>query len=113
MTQYDPKLVDNIFSAALDLEGVERAEYVDRRCAGDEGLKARITNLIAAAEADENLLDSQLKGVRERMLETVLADGEEDSRDAEDLSGQRVGSWRLDKPIGTRWSGYCLPRASR
>lgn len=99
MTRIDPSLVDEIFSAALELSATERARYVDERCAGHQALKTRVLNLLAAAENEAGLLDSRLSGIRERMVKSVLVDSEEDRRDAEDLSGQRVGSWRLNKRL--------------
>ena len=99
MTRIDPRLVDEIFSAALELDGTERAHYIDERCADNEALKTRVLKLLAAADNDESLLDSQLSGVRERMMENVLAGKKGKRKDAEDLSGQRVDAWRLNKRL--------------
>lgn len=99
MTGIDPRLVDEIFSAALELDGTERAHFVGERCAASEALKSRVLQLLAAADDEENALDSRLTGVRERMMENVLAGKKEGRPDAEDLSGQRVDSWRLTKRL--------------
>ena len=47
-----------IFLAALDLSSGDRASFVERECAGDRELAARVTALIGAHdEADERLAE--------------------------------------------------------
>lgn len=99
MTANDQQIVDEIFSAALELDAEERARFVDGRCAGNKTLKNRILKLLAAAEEKEGLLDNQLGIVRERMMASVFQADDEDRKDAEDLSGQRIDAWRLDQRL--------------
>lgn len=96
MTRIDPILLDKIFSAALNLSGRRRAEYIESQCAGNSALKLRVEHLLAAAENEASPLDSRLRDVRERMTRKVLAKDEDELWDAEDLTGQRIDSWRLE-----------------
>src|SRR5690606_28908951 len=52
--------------------------------------------LLAAAERSDEELASRIGTARERLFRAVLDDAE---HAAEDLSGQRFGSWRLDERI--------------
>ncbi|MEM7502191.1 MAG: serine/threonine-protein kinase [Pseudomonadota bacterium] len=97
MTNIDPRIVDNIFSGALELTGAERTRYVENQCNDNDALKARVLTLLGAADREENQLDSQLVGIRERVLKDVLAS--DDSFDAEDLAGHRFDAWRLEERL--------------
>ena len=99
MTRIDPSFVDEIFSAALELSGNERARYIDDCCADQSALKARVLQLLVAAEKDDNLLEQRFGGIRERITKQVFVSDEEEYGDAEDLSGQRAGAWRLDQRL--------------
>ncbi|HSB52775.1 MAG TPA: serine/threonine-protein kinase [Gemmatimonadales bacterium] len=49
--------VDAIFDEALDLDAIERVAYVERACAGDDGLKAAVLRLLEAHRQSERFLD--------------------------------------------------------
>ena len=48
-----------LFSLALTEPAAERAAWLDRECAGDSALRARLDALLAAHEQPENLLATQ------------------------------------------------------
>jgi eukaryotic-like serine/threonine-protein kinase len=47
---------DEIFGEALDLPAAERAAFLDRTCAGDPVLRARVAALLTAYEAADDFL---------------------------------------------------------
>jgi serine/threonine protein kinase len=61
--------IKEIFGAALECGGAERAAYLERACAGDSGLRARVESLLANAEIDDAFLRQatmELDGAPER-----------------------------------------------
>ena len=99
MTELDPKRVDRLFERALELVGDERAAYIDRECGDNDVLKREVVDLIAAAEASDDAIDDRFSRIRDRLLERVIGGSQEDDDASEDLSGQRVGLWRLERRI--------------
>lgn len=99
MTDMDPKLVDEIFSAALDLDETKRLPYVNKRCGDDIALKQRVLELIDAASPDEDRFDSQFSGIRDRLLGDVFLDDGDAMPDEEDLSGRSIGYWRIEQRL--------------
>lgn len=85
-----------LFVGALGLEGSERARYLEQQCGDNDTLKRKLAALLAAAERSDEELASRIGTARERLFRAVLSDAEQV---AEDLSGQRFGSWRLDERI--------------
>ena len=78
--------LEAVFFTALELEEEERAEYLDRACAGDADLRAEVEAVLAshrAVGADEPLQTGA---------------GSEPS--SEGLVGARVGAWRLEGRVG-------------
>lgn len=89
------KLVDDIFTNALDLPGPEREAYLQERCDDSEVLK-EVRSLLDAAGAAPDRLDNHYSGVRDRLWASLVA-GEETPE--EDLAGQRAGIWRIHRRI--------------
>ena len=98
MTRVDPRTVDRIFANALDREGDERAAYIADACRDDAELRERIIALVSAAVGDQHL-DERFGQIRNRLLGQVLRDETASKRDSENLSGQRIGAWRLEKRL--------------
>ncbi|MGA8205369.1 MAG: serine/threonine-protein kinase [Woeseiaceae bacterium] len=99
MTQPDPKLVDEIFSHALEMNLDARFRYVDERCRGDEDLRRVVRALIEAADSPADILGGRLGGIRDRLLQSVLGSEPDPEDSGEDLSGKRIGAWRLQKRL--------------
>jgi len=86
------KLIDEIFSAALDASPEEREQIVSERCGEDADLLQEVTTLLSASnESDERLHDT-IDHARENLFRSMLGDSAETG---EDLSGQTVGNWLL------------------
>ena len=88
------KKIDAIYSQALDLAGPERAAFINESCGDDHALKTEVTSLLDASEASDELAPDSIEKLRDRMLQSVFADD-----NAEDLSGQRVNAWHIDKRL--------------
>ena len=57
---YDParwELVQEVFLGAEGLGGARLGEYLDRKCAGDEKLRAQVEDLLRGADGAADLID--------------------------------------------------------
>ena len=88
-------VLDEIFRRALSLTGSDRERYVRDCCRSHPELCSKLNGLLAASETSDDLLAQRFGNLRERLWQSVL--NEEDC--GEDLSGQRVGAWRLEKRV--------------
>ncbi|MDP9190792.1 MAG: serine/threonine protein kinase [Acidobacteriota bacterium] len=60
-TTLDPerwRLVDEIFAAALELEGSARQRFLDERCVGDAALRGEVESMLGFARASEDFLET-------------------------------------------------------
>ena len=71
MTRDRRKLIDEIYTRALELSADERERYVRERC-GDAGVRGEVLELLAAATSDR--LDLQFGSIRERLLGEVITE---------------------------------------
>ncbi len=80
---------DDLFGEAIELPLAERAVFLDRACAGDAALRARLDALLAAHDAAENFL---ARSPVVRPADSVLP--------AEEKPGDVIGRYTLLKKIG-------------
>lgn len=99
MTQPGPKIVDRIYSEALELSGDERSAFIKAQCGDDEALRNRVVELVAAAEASADGFDGRFSQIRDRLLDEVLGRDPDASQESEDLSGSRINNWRLERRL--------------
>lgn len=90
------KLIDEIYSGALDRTNQERETYVEDACGNDAALKEEVLALIESSGKSEQVLESRMKEIRDRLLHSLLGDH---SDSGEDLSGRSINNWRLVKRI--------------
>jgi len=90
------KLVDQIFTQALNAPADERDQFVKQRCAGNEILAAQVFSLLTLSERPESIVEQQFDAIRNRLWQDMLA---HDSEHREDLSGRLIGSWSIEKLI--------------
>ncbi|HEV2862465.1 MAG TPA: protein kinase [Pyrinomonadaceae bacterium] len=83
--------LQGLFDAALPLGGAERAAYLARECAGDDDLRREVESLIGAYEEDEEFLEEPALSLGMRVIS---------SSSSEDLTGRRVGSFKILRPLG-------------
>ena len=94
----------DVFAAALECPGAaERTAYLDEACAGDAALRARIENLLGAAEqAGGFLLDSSPDGAGQGPgAAGVTAEASDAAASAvADEVGSRIGRYKILERIG-------------
>ncbi len=83
--------VDDVFAAALELDGAERGRFLDERCAADSGLRREVEALLAHCGGDAATLADPLR----QYLRHLANDGEQGL-----AAGESVGAWTILRPIG-------------
>src|SRR5262245_54507845 len=82
----------DVLQRALEVDAGERRAYVDRACAGDPALHSEVLSLLAAANAaDSHFLSSPL---------ATASDERASPPEEVDLTGRRVGAYRLERLLG-------------
>jgi serine/threonine protein kinase/Tol biopolymer transport system component len=82
--------VDEIFDAALDLEGEARAAFLARACAGDDALRREVLSLLSSAGRTDSFLEEPLVSVGLMLMNS----------ERESLKGQSVGPYQLLELLG-------------
>ncbi len=96
MTGPDRQLIDRIFRHALSLPAPDRAAYVESQCRGDSALTGRILALLDLSAIPDEDHEQAFSKARDEFWKTVLAT---DKNTAEDLSGQQIGAWRIERRL--------------
>ena len=68
MTPEQYQRVGHLYHQALELDGDNRAEFLERECAGDELLRREVESLIAAHEEQESFLSVPAVEVAARQM---------------------------------------------
>ena len=96
MTSDHWQKVEELFQAALKLEGIQRAAFLEEACKGDETLRREVESLLSA--------DAQAGGVTEspalEIAAQVLTDAGPPS-----LVGRKLGAYQVLAPIGAGGMG--------
>ena len=88
--------VDRLFAGALERTGAARSEYLAGECSEDADLRARVEDLLCAAEDGDDPFERPVETVREDLWRTMLAASDDAE---EDLSGERFHNWRIDRRL--------------
>jgi serine/threonine protein kinase/tetratricopeptide (TPR) repeat protein len=80
--------IQSLFLEALDLCPEERAGFLDTACADDAEVRREVESLIAHDGAGEHRIAEALQDTAESLFES------------EELSGTRLGAWRVLREIG-------------
>ena len=94
----DRRKVDAIFSEVLDLPVGSREQRLDDLCGDDTELLSEVVSLLDASARPLGNVDTGLAAFREDYWRAVVDN--DSASDGEDLSGERIGIWRLDEQVG-------------
>ena len=83
--------VERLYHSTLAREVSERAAYLVRACAGDEGLRREVESLLAYEERAENFIESPALDVAAK----ILAEGQHATG-----PGQQINHYKIISPIG-------------
>src|SRR5215510_1499253 len=83
-----------LFALALSKPATERAAWLDRECAGDSALRARVDALLSAHDQSDNLLATQPEEAK-RTIKVALP-----RETADDAVGQTIGRYKLLEKVG-------------
>jgi serine/threonine-protein kinase len=90
------KQVDELLEAALDCPAAERATFLDRACAGDEGLRRELESLLISDEQAGAFIESPPA----RMAADLLSESQ-----AKPGKGERIAHYEILAPLGSGGMG--------
>jgi predicted ATPase len=96
MTPERYKRIEEIFSAALELEAGKRAAFVERACAADQELRREVESLLAAQRDADQFIETPALEVAAEMLAV------EQTRT---LAGRMIGPYRIQHLLGAGGMG--------
>lgn len=92
--------IDGVFTAVLEVPASERVAFLEQRCTGDPELLKEVHSLLDAAGRSAEMFDEQRRNTVNSLFESILARVRSDAEGPrEDLSGSRLGVWRLERRI--------------
>jgi Tol biopolymer transport system component/predicted Ser/Thr protein kinase len=94
--------VEEIFDQAIQMEADKRASYLDHACAGDDGLRRDVEQLLASDSSKDHSLTNAVANAAGR----ILAPGEPGQTDIPaDLCGRQIGPYQVIGRIGAGGMG--------
>lgn len=81
--------IQELFSAAVDLNEQERAAFLSRSCAEDATLRAEVESLISSGEKADGFIEAAIIGA----IGTL-------ENESEPTTGNRVGPYRIERELG-------------
>jgi len=101
MSTFNWERVESLFLRVADLPEEQRADYLDTVCAGDMALRQEVLSLLAADTMTGAGIASLVEGTASSLF------------DKEDLSGERIGPWKVERELGRGGMGavYLATRA--
>jgi eukaryotic-like serine/threonine-protein kinase len=92
--------IDELFDAVLDLPEAARERFLSEKCDGDEDLKSEVLSLLKATSGADNFLEKSAMGIAAKNLAV-----EQDVPFNTYFVGQKVGTYKIEKPIGAGGMG--------
>ncbi|MEO8439568.1 MAG: protein kinase [Spartobacteria bacterium] len=100
---FDRQQVNDLFDAAVELTGTERAEFLERECADNHELRAEVESLLAADADVSRFIDDPILSIPPEIFPEASTE----------LAGQQFGAYRIVREIGRGGLGtvYLAERA--
>jgi eukaryotic-like serine/threonine-protein kinase len=95
MNPDDWRKISELFEAALDRPGDQRASFIEVACAGDEEMRQRVEAMLAADERDDLLMDRPAYEAVDTFAPSRLS-----LDDSQGFSGEMIGDYRLIRELG-------------
>src|SRR3982751_4125703 len=98
--------VKEMFTAALEIEALNRDSFLREACAGDETLRAEVSGLLSAHLASGDFL-------KQSAIVDIGLIANDDSRSNAAVLGQEIGSYKIIRELGRGGMGavYLAARA--
>jgi serine/threonine-protein kinase len=95
--------IEELFEGAVELDPGQRAEYLDKECAGDTALLKQVQSLIRSEQEAGSFIDQAIRDAADQF----------DQYQAPSAEGQRIGNYQVVKEIGRGGMGavYLAHRA--
>jgi eukaryotic-like serine/threonine-protein kinase len=98
--------VDQLVQAALELAKEQRAEFLDRRCAGDTHLRAEVESLLAFEKDAQSFMEASAMQVAAKALAKRDSAAEApEKRNAQTLEGKTIAHYRVLSKLGSGGMG--------
>lgn len=91
--------IDEIFAEILEIPDAERAAFLSERCGGDADLETEVLDLLKAQTEAEEFMENSAMDLMARDL------ADEDREALVSLVGRRIGTYKIEKPIGAGGMG--------
>jgi hypothetical protein len=91
MTPERWRLVERLFQEAIDCPAAERRAFLDRVCNGKDDLRREVESLLACDAPDQRLVE---------IPAALHARPSDDGHSEPDMTGRRIGPYRLIQWIG-------------
>jgi TolB-like protein/Tfp pilus assembly protein PilF/tRNA A-37 threonylcarbamoyl transferase component Bud32 len=91
MTPVRLQTIEEIFHAALECEPNQLSAFLDKRCAGDEVLRGKVEELLAAHQQADSFIETPVAD----LASSIVENGQTES-----LAGQTIGHYEILEEIG-------------
>ena len=88
--------IKELFNEALECEPIQRDEFLDRKCANDETLRAEVESLLASLEEDHEFIEVPAGDLAAELLGTHRPSY---------ASGHQIHNYRIERQIGSGGMG--------
>ena len=94
------KQIDELLDAVLEIPEIKREEFLSSKCHGDEELKNKVLNLLAAQNQTVDFMEISAMN----LMGKAIADEKEDFAD-NSLYNKTLGNYKIEKPLGAGGMG--------
>jgi tetratricopeptide (TPR) repeat protein len=88
------RLIETLFTHAIDMKAAERAKFLDSACGTDLTLRAEIESLLAADSSDDHFITAAVSDIQGKLVTQPGADLQLG------IAGSRIGPYRIVECVG-------------